>query len=118
MRAFNWGVQGEELICATSTAYLTDKTLQELLGGDAAQQESQQAELLRPESQDKNQDEKDAPCSYSEAVEPVALEAEESNVKQVAVKLLDMNWVFIKNNTQRLLSILSSTDNDAIFAQA
>lgn len=60
----------------------------------------------------------DAPIKYSQAVEPVAKEAEKSNIKQVEVKLLDFNWVFIGDNAARLLRVLSTTENDSIFAQA
>jgi len=42
--------------------------------------------------------------------------ADDSNLKQVEAKILDFNWVFIGDNSQRLTQILSTTDNDEIFA--
>jgi hypothetical protein len=65
-----------------------------------------------------NDDELDAPMKYSDAVEPKTYGADDSNLKQVEAKILDFNWVFIGDNAGRLVEILSSTDNDEIFATA
>ena len=40
-----------------------------------------------------------------------------ANIKQVEAKLLDFNWVFIGDNSARLLKSLAETENDEIFAQ-
>lgn len=61
-------------------------------------------------------DKDDGPFKYSQAVEPMTYGADDSNLKQVEAKILDFNWVFIGDNSQRLTQILSTTDNDEIFA--
>ena len=38
-----------------------------------------------------------------------------SNLRQVEVKILDFNWVFIADNASRFLKILAETENDGIF---
>lgn len=64
----------------------------------------------------KTQDDVDAPFKYGAAVEPQTHVADDSNLKQVEAKILDFNWVFIGDNTARLIKTLSETDNDEIFA--
>lgn len=49
-------------------------------------------------------------------MEPQTHVADDSNLKQVEAKILDFNWVFIGDNTARLIKTLSETDNDEIFA--
>ena len=44
--------------------------------------------------------------------------ADDSNLKQVEAKILDFNWIFVGDNSARLIKILSETDNDEIFATA
>lgn len=63
-------------------------------------------------------DNDDAPLKYSTQVEPQTYGADDSNLKQVEAKILDFNWVFIGDNAARMMEILSSTDNDEIFACA
>lgn len=59
----------------------------------------------------------DAPFKYDTVqVEPITHETEDSNLKQIEAKILDFNWVFIGDNTARLIKILANTSNDEIFA--
>jgi hypothetical protein len=41
---------------------------------------------------------------------------DEDNTKQVEAKLLDFDWVFIKDNSKTVIKCLAETDNDEIFS--
>ena len=43
-------------------------------------------------------------------------EVDQSNLKQVQVKLLDFNWIFFGNQAKKFISVLSNCENDQIFA--
>ena len=55
----------------------------------------------------KHDDLLDAPCDYSAEVEPQTHVADDSNLKQIEAKILDFNWVFIGDNSARLISALA-----------
>ena len=44
------------------------------------------------------------------------IDEDEDNTKQVEAKLLDFDWVFIKDNSKTVIKCLAETDNDEIFS--
>ena len=110
LRALEWeDPYSEELITATSCAYLTDEFMQSLVSRKkTAAEEAENEELNNNNSLvEGEQAEDDAPMKYSQAVEPSSYGADDSNLKQVEAKILDFNWVFIGDNSARLIGTLA-----------
>lgn len=40
----------------------------------------------------------------------------DNQIKQVAAKVLDFNWIFVGQNATKLLQTLADTENDEIFS--
>jgi len=119
LRALEWDdPNSEEMILATSCAYLTDQYMQSLVSKKDLNGEEEAEEGPNSIDQILNEEEidVDAPLEYDLKVEPMTYGADDSNLKQVEVKILDFNWVFIADNSARLMKILATTENDEIFA--
>ena len=114
LRALEWEEEGEEKICATTTAYMTDEFLQSLV--KISDKVVKEEEVVVVEEHDHNHDgeaeelheiHEDAPFKYNAAVEPRTYIPEDSKIKQVEAKILDFNWVFIGDNSARMMNILA-----------
>lgn len=122
LRALEWeDPNTDEMIMATSCAYLTDGYMQSLVSSKAGKEDDEEDEdemsLADTLAVEQAKDD-DAPLKYSDDIEAKAYIADDSNLKQVEAKILDFNWIFIGDNNARLTKILSETDNDEIFATA
>jgi Ion transport protein len=117
-RPLDWGGDKEELFLDVPTAFLTDKTLQNLVNKafNTSQPENE------PEEIDTSAKQADANNYIQARYDPKTVEAlavldeAENNKKQVEAKLLDFDWIFTENNAGAMIKCLAETSNDEIFA--